>query len=164
MYNSTAVEVGKWFLRAEAVGLQRRLRDCFRTLEGEQGPVTHIQSSLCVCVYEWASACVFPCSCVYVCAWAPCVYVCAYICRENVSTIVAFGFLDTTDINVFVGIREDFALCGCLGSAVSRCLWTNGEVWLTREDFLVPQRKRSNTDSLPVTRHSRKEIRFPPVF
>lgn len=74
---------GKWclfFLRAEAVGLQRRLLDCFRTLEGEQGPVTHIQSSLSVCMSGRACARILVSVCVYVC-------VSIYICRENVSTI-----------------------------------------------------------------------------
>ena len=51
LWRSEVVEVrGLCFERAEAVGLQRRLWDCFRTLEGEQGPVTHIQSSQCVSV------------------------------------------------------------------------------------------------------------------
>ena len=64
MRNSAAVfccfELGT-LRRAEADGLQRELRDCFRTLEGEQGPVTHIQSSQRVCV------CVCMCACVCVC-------------------------------------------------------------------------------------------------
>lgn len=121
---------GVFSSRAEALGLQRRLRNCFRTLEGEQGPVTHIQSSLSMCMSGRACACSLVSVRVYVCARGllVCVCVCTRICRENVSTVAGFRHFCPTDIYVSVGFYEDLTPRGCLGSAFSRCLRTNGNI------------------------------------
>lgn len=83
--------------RAEAVGLQRRLQNCFRTLEGEQGPVTHIQSSLSMCMSGRACACSLVSVRVYVCARG--LLVCVCVCVHE-SAAKMFPRLLVLDISV----------------------------------------------------------------
>lgn len=105
---------GVFSSRAEAVGLQRRLRNCFRTLEGEQGPVTHIQSSLSMCMSGRACACSLVSVRVYVCARGLLVCVCVCVHESAAKMFPRLLVLDISARPTFMFLWDFTRILPCV--------------------------------------------------